>query len=634
MQTGGYAGRVGSLTVALGIGSAVAMGMGCGVAAADPTHSSTSSGSSGASEPSAKTPDRTKRKRQRTTKTRKPVVDAKAGETGAEAAEDIPKTPRTAIDKVGATVRTAVRDALDSLDFHRPGSDDKGDQTAVKVFTTTKTPTKRRARAIEHPEADAVIAPDIEPRVAPDAAPRVVDVAPVKTELEAPVAVAVESIVQIPKSALTRDPAPHVPPPPQIDKAGTVVTEAVATVINTVLNPFSVNSTPDSPAEPPAAWAMLAFARREFEHAFRQPQDLLTQASTLTSTVVAEGPVALAPGIVVPGSLIDNVDVTDGASLFDQLTVSALSAFRQVAETIGIDITTSLGGGIVVPDPPRILTLGLDVRATEFTAEDADGVEQTWQVWEISNPRSDSDEHVIAFHGGGLTAAPTIFHWLDYAQMSRQTGATVIVPRYPLIPDGGTADNTIPPAADLIAAYVTEHGAENVNVYGESSGGMIAMLAVQKIARDCAGDTQCLSSRMPSRMVLSSPAVADPDFATDPNVVLVNDPLFGVPTSDNGFAQWQSQQHPELSDTFRGPVEGLPQTTIYIGTREVIAPGTLKFAKLMDDAGSDVSVVIGMGQMHGWATIPINSQYANYRDDIYRQLGIVGDDDAESTVEL
>ncbi|WP_142254168.1 alpha/beta hydrolase [Mycobacterium sp. NS-7484] len=356
----------------------------------------------------------------------------------------------------------------------------------------------------------------------------------------------------------------------------------------------------------------------------------------ITSTQKASpaGAIALASGIVVPNSLADNVDVTDGASLFDQLTVSALAAFRQISEVIGVDITTSLGGGIVVPDPPRILTLGLDVRATEFTAEDADGVEQTWRVWEISNPRSDSDEHVIAFHGGGLTAAPTIFHWLDYAQMSRQTGATVIVPRYPLIPDGGSADNTIPPAADLIAAYVIEHGAENVSVYGESSGGMIAMLAVQKIARDCAGDTQCLSRRMPSRMVLSSPAFADPDFSTDPNVVLVNDPLFGVPTSDNGFAQWQSQQHPELSDTFGGPVEGLPPTTMYIGTREVIAPGVLKFAKLMDDAGSDVSVVIGMGQMHGWATLPINSQNANYRDDIYRQLGIVAETDDAETVSV
>lgn len=977
MHTGEYVGHVGALAVALGVGSAVAMGMGCGVAGADPTHSSTSSGSSGSS---TKSPDRAKPKRQHASKQRKAAA-AKPEDTKSKGSDDAASTPAAAIEKVGTELRTAVRDALDTVHIKRPVAD----EPTVKI-PNAKASAKRRTPPSR---------PETGTRVEPEHELHATQGAPKRSEPAAPVAVAIDAITAIPKSAVTTgmqavstiapDPGPKVPLRPKVEKAEQVdnveagVTGAVATVINTVLNPFSVDSAPDAPNEPPATWAVLAFARREFEHAFRRPQDLLTQASTLTSTLTAEGPVALAPGIVVPpeltdrviatpgpsltdqitvsgmaalkqvsqvigvnitmklgelittptppwfttigldvtkdtyeggdvwvitppnptgerviavhgsgfvndpniihwmdytqmaretgativvpryplipaggtaensvppmadfiaaqveeygaenvsvyadsaggtlstlavqkivrdcngdsgclatrvpsrmvllspglsgddiysdpnvelvndpvvwlteedkeyygqwasgpeelwnpmigptegmppttiyigsressapgvllyaqrmvnagsdvnvvigmgqihdwaqggpipinsqsanyrddvyrqlgiesgdpaeaaavsgvaavlnsststqqaspagaialapgivvpDSLADNVDVTDDASLFDQLTVSALAAFRQISEVVGVDITTSLGGGIVVPDPPPILTFGLDVRATEFTAEDADGVEQTWQVWEISNPSSDSDEQVIAFHGGGLTTAPNIFHWLDYTQMSRQTGATVIVPRYPLIPDGGTADNTIPPAADLIAAYVAEHGAENVSVYGESSGGMIAVLAVQKIARDCAGDTQCLSSRMPSRMVLSSPGLTDPDIYTDPNVVLVNDPLFGVPESD-GFADWRSQQDPALSDTFLGPVEGLPQTTIYIGTREIIAPGALKFAKLIDDAGGDVDVVIGMGQMHGWATLPINSQYADYRDDVYQQLGIV-----------
>lgn len=582
--------------------------MGCGVAVADPTHSSTSSASSGTSGQSADKPVRAKPKRPKASKPRKPASDAEA-------------PPRTAIDKVGAKQRTAVRDALDPAASDRPATErPRSDYAPTLKLPTGRTPTKREIKTLES------LLPGRTPNNAPDLEPRASKANPEPSEPETPVAIAVESIASIPKSTLLPDPRPEIPVPPKVENVEAMVTGVVSTVIKTVLNPFSVTSAPDAPADPPAVWAMLAFARREFEHALRQPPDLLTRASTLTSTVTAEGPVALAPGIVLPGSLIDNADVTPAPSLFDQVTVLALTAFREISEVIGVDITTSLGGGIAVPDPPRILTLGLDVRAAEFTATDADGVEHTWQVWEISNPRSESDEQVIAFHGGGLVTPPNIFHWLDYAQMSRQTGATVIVPRYPLIPDGGTADNTIPPAADLIAAYVTEHGAENVSVYGESSGGMVAVLAVQKIVRDCEGDAQCLRSRVPSRMVLSSPGLTDPDVFTDPNVVLVNDPLFGVPESD-GLAEWRSQQDPELSDTFLGPVEGLPATTLYIGTREIIAPAALKFAKAMDDAGGDVTVVIGMGQMHGWATLPINSQYANYRDDVYRQLGIVSEDD-------
>lgn len=53
--------------------------------------------------------------------------------------------------------------------------------------------------------------------------------------------------------------------------------------------------------------------------------------------------------------------------------------------------------------------------------------------------------------------------------------------------------------------------------------------------------------------------------------------------------------------------------------------------RLVDaDPDADITVVIGMGQIHDWAQggpIPINSQSANYRDDVYRQLGIVAEDD-------
>ena len=38
---------------------------------------------------------------------------------------------------------------------------------------------------------------------------------------------------------------------------------------------------------------------------------------------------------------------------------------------------------------------------------------------------------------------PTIFHWLNYAAMARDTGATVVVPLYPLAPQG-TAATDVP----------------------------------------------------------------------------------------------------------------------------------------------------------------------------------------------
>ncbi|PRC61046.1 esterase, partial [Mycobacterium sp. ITM-2017-0098] len=40
--------------------------------------------------------------------------------------------------------------------------------------------------------------------------------------------------------------------------------------------------------------------------------------------------------------------------------------------------------------------------------------------------------------GGGFESEANILHWSDYAQMARETGATVLVPIYPLAPPKST----------------------------------------------------------------------------------------------------------------------------------------------------------------------------------------------------
>ena len=77
---------------------------------------------------------------------------------------------------------------------------------------------------------------------------------------------------------------------------------------------------------------------------------------------------------------------------------------------------------------------------------------------------------------------PTIFHWLNYAAMARDTGATVVVPLYPLAPQG-TAATDVPAMADLISSQIDQHEAENVSVYVDSSGGGLALAAVQELVR-------------------------------------------------------------------------------------------------------------------------------------------------------
>ncbi|MFV8049132.1 alpha/beta hydrolase fold domain-containing protein [Mycobacterium sp. 48b] len=578
------------------------MGLGCGVATAGPTDTSTTK-DTGPEKPRPAKPKTKPSSNPRTT------------------TNDTPATPREAVDKVGAKLRTAVRDALDSADFSRPDAN----ATLTRKARGTKVTSKRAARAVERaPEPDKATQQ-------PGPATVTDDDPATDAESDAPTAVDVGPITAIPRSTLTSRVralpaiAPRPVPkstPPRIEKFEEAVSGAVSTLVSAVLNPFSLNSSPESPAEPPGAWAMLAFARREFEHALRRPQDLLTHVGTLTSTVTAEGPVALAPGIVVPPELAGHVITTPAPSITDQITVFGMEALKQVSQLIGVNITMKLGELITTPTPPWFTTVGLTV--TRETYEGGD-------VWVITPPNP-TGERVIAVHGSGFVYDPNIIHWMDYTQMARQTGATIVVPRYPLIPDGGNAENSVPPMADFIAAQVETYGAENVSVYADSAGGTLSMLAVQKIVRDCNGDSECLQTRVPSRMVLLSPGLQGSDIYTDPNVALVNDPVVWLTEADKEYyGSWASGPE-ELWNPMIGPTAGMPPTTIYVGSREQAAPGALLYAERMVDAdpNADVTVVIGMGQIHDWAQggpIPINSQSANYRDDVYRQLGIVSEDD-------
>ena len=69
---------------------------------------------------------------------------------------------------------------------------------------------------------------------------------------------------------------------------------------------------------------------------------------------------------------------------------------------------------------------------------------------------------MVAIHGGAYIFEPTS-SWLDYASLARDTGATVIVPIYPLAPQG-SAGTVVPQMADLISSQIDHHGSDNVSV--------------------------------------------------------------------------------------------------------------------------------------------------------------------------
>ncbi|MCG7580026.1 alpha/beta hydrolase fold domain-containing protein [Mycolicibacterium sp. OfavD-34-C] len=310
---------------------------------------------------------------------------------------------------------------------------------------------------------------------------------------------------------------------------------------------------------------------------------------------------------------------TGPPSYSDRLVADTLRFLRWFSETTGISLFSGVVGSVTSTDPPRLATLGLTVTEREFNG---------WTVWELAPPQP-SGEYVVALHGGGFAAEANILHWSDYGQMARDTGATVLVPIYPLAPPlgTGTATTLVPPMADYLSLLIDAHGVDNVSVYGDSSGGSFAVLAVQELIRRCRAAVACvLTESQPSRMVLVSPALHI--TLRTPEVEAIDDPI---------LPRWDPDEIPgyngelDMDDYRVNPISsddltGLPTTAMYIGTQEQLYPGALAFRDklLAQDPDADFTVIIGDGQLHGWALggLVINSQAPIWRSTVYRQLGL------------
>jgi triacylglycerol lipase len=237
--------------------------------------------------------------------------------------------------------------------------------------------------------------------------------------------------------------------------------------------------------------------------------------------------------------------------------------------------------------PPQLLPLllGETVQHTTF-----DGM----SVVQIT-PAHPDGHYVVAIHGGAFIFPPSIFHWLDYTVMAHQTGATIEVPIYPLLQQGGTAGTVVPAMAGLISMEIAARGASDVSVIGDSAGGNLALAAVQYMVSQ--GDP------VPASMVLLSPWLD-----------------LGQAGGQIGkvWAGNLSVTNPEVSPLY-GSLSGLPPTYVYSGSLDSLSAEAFVLQQAAVAQGAPISFVLGHGQIHDWVLLTPGG--LRYWPQIDQQLG-------------
>ena len=437
------------------------------------------------------------------------------------------------------------------------------------------------------------------------------------------------------------DPDPVRPGADAQDSGGEQIPETTDVVLTDGGPADSLKNTPDpvTPVREVAEAAILAVSRRELIDADendgaqkKMPPPAASKVNSLTlqrnssprpeaapaQDGTAQIPVTPTPGYEKPADW--ESAYTGQPSFLEQVVVTGLIVVQAVAKFFGIPF--SVGSGAPIPyfndgTPPTFLMFGTDVTKEQYVDVDSGA---TWDEW-IITPKAPSGKRVIALHGGAFITETTAFNFFTYNALATSTGATVVVPVYPVISKGGTAATVVPVTANLISSEVLTHSADNVSVLADSAGGNLGLAALELLAARIRNG-QAPAAAMPGRLVLLSPGLDSNDPIDD---IPFPEAYLDVPAIREANVAWMQGLDPTdpLGSPIYGSLEGLPPTTVYSSSMDSITFQTLRLReKAAAEHNTNFTFVLRKGLLHDWTVWFFLSDAQADWPGIYAGLGL------------
>ncbi|WP_166902899.1 alpha/beta hydrolase fold domain-containing protein [Mycobacterium sp. DL440] len=175
-----------------------------------------------------------------------------------------------------------------------------------------------------------------------------------------------------------------------------------------------------------------------------------------------------------------------------------------------------------------------------------------------------ADLHLLYLHGGAFVLSIQKIQWrVPLGLLDRLEACDATVPLWPLAPEHTWRDS-MPYVTSLYLEMVSEYGAENIVITGDSAGGGVAMLLAQHL-RDH-GEPQ------PASMILFSPVLDLSVSGPDQTELEHRDPSISAGMIRNAAKLWAPDldpQDPRVSALFADQ-RGLPPALVFSGDREVL----------------------------------------------------------------
>lgn len=232
-----------------------------------------------------------------------------------------------------------------------------------------------------------------------------------------------------------------------------------------------------------------------------------------------------------------------------------------------------------------------DVELTVSVSEERPAGMQFFVLRSADGASSPQERVVVYFPGGSYTDQPRAVHWVFLNQLVESTGATVVVPIYPRLPDNN-AETSYTALSAAYNEFMSGTECEELIFMGDSAGGGMALSFAMQL-RDAGAEG-------PDKLILICPwmdvSLTNPDIPAYEKKDIALDSVqlrhLGVLWADE-----LSLDDPVISPLF-GSFDDLGRITIITGTAELLYPDIMLFHDDLSTEGVEHDLLAWEGMFH------------------------------------
>ncbi|MCI8759775.1 MAG: alpha/beta hydrolase [Clostridia bacterium] len=212
-----------------------------------------------------------------------------------------------------------------------------------------------------------------------------------------------------------------------------------------------------------------------------------------------------------------------------------------------------------------------------------------------------TDKRILYFHGGSYVAEATKQHWDFIEKIVNDTGATVILPDYPLTPKYNYKD-VFKMVTPLYQEIIERVDPSNLIIMGDSAGGGLALALEEKVGKQ--------NLPMPAKTILISPWL---DVRlTNPQIdeVQKNDKQLNKETlklagiAYSGGREEDNNTEEGINSYLVNPIEGdlskLKNVVILTGTYDILNPDVHRLKQKAEEVGVTIEIKEYEQATHIW----------------------------------